>query len=361
MKRIAIIGTNGLPGRYGGWDQLVNNLTIHLNQDFEFLVYTSSKNKVHKPEVINNSRIIYINLNANGFQSIFYDLFSMLHALNKADILFVCGISGCIFFPFISYFNPKIILNPDGIEWKRKKFNFLTKLFLKISEHLGVKYSNVVISDNKKISEYLNKQYHLETPLIEYGGDHVSNNLSLSNNLKKLYNLEEKNYAFKVCRIEPENNIDLILNVFSITNFKLVIVGNWNNSQYGINLRNKYSNNYNLILLDPIYEIELLDQFRNNCYVYIHGHSVGGTNPSLVEAMNLGLSIVCFDVVYNRETTENKALYFFNYDELLTIVNSFKKNDENIINIALNMKNIAIRRYTWDIICNKYKILFQNN
>jgi glycosyltransferase involved in cell wall biosynthesis len=356
MKRIAIIGTNGLPGNYGGWDQLVNNLTIYLKHDFHFIVYTSKKKKDVHPKFINSAQIEYINLSPNGFQSIFYDFVSMIDAVFKADILFVCGISGCIFFPFIKLFNKNIYLNPDGIEWKRKKFSIPAKIFLKISEYVGVKCSNIIIADNLKIQEYVFEKYKKNSFLIEYGGDHVKSGIRLGNKLKSEFGLCEKKYAFKVCRIEPENNIETILDAFSRIELQLILIGNWNNSKFGIDLRKNFSKYSNLILLDPIYDLEVLDQFRNNCLIYIHGHSVGGTNPSLVEAMSLGLPIIAFDVEYNRETTENKALYFYNSDDLYQILNELE-----IINfkfISNHMLEIAKRRYTWEIITGKYKSIF---
>ena len=122
MKTIAIIGTNGLPGRYGGWDQLVNHLTSGLEEKFKFIVYTSSYNSLPGVEIINGAKIELVNLKANGIQSIFYDIYSMIHSLNKCDILYICGLSGCIFLPFIRLGRKRIIVNPDGLEWKRDKF-----------------------------------------------------------------------------------------------------------------------------------------------------------------------------------------------------------------------------------------------
>ena len=120
-----------------------------------------------------------------------------------------------------------------------------------------------------------------------------------------------ENYAFKVCRIEPENNVHLILEAFyKYPLLNIVLVGNWNNSVYGKQLKLQFESFENIYLLEPIYDQNILNQLRSNCYLYIHGHSAGGTNPSLVEAMYLELPIIAYDINYNRETTSNKALYF---------------------------------------------------
>jgi glycosyltransferase involved in cell wall biosynthesis len=158
-----------------------------------------------------------------------------------------------------------------------------------------------------------------------------------------------------VCRIEPENNIHVILEALSKTQMPLIMVGNWNNSSYGIELREKYSGFQNLSLLDPIYDSQKLNVLRSNCEVYIHGHSAGGTNPSLVEAMYLKLPILAFDVSYNRETTENKCLYFSCESELKNCIESL--TPEINLKVADQMKEIANRRYTWNQVAKKYNQL----
>ncbi len=160
-------------------------------------------------------------------------------------------------------------------------------------------------------------------------------------------------YAFSVCRIEPENNIDLILDCFSHNPpMPVFLVGNWNHSEYGKKMFFQYSNCENILLHEPIYDIEQLNIYRKNCAVYIHGHSCGGTNPSLVEAMFLGLSVIAYDVKFNRETTENKSLYFSTAKELWDILS--KTSPDMLRNVGREMKEIADRRYTWKRISDLY-------
>ena len=357
--KVAIIGTNGLPGKYGGWDQLVNHLTKNLRDEFSFLVYTSYTTDDPKLKEYNGAKIKIVPLKANGIQSIPYDIVSMLHAVFFCDVLFICGTSGCIFLPFIKLFVKKIVLNPDGQEWKRKKWSKPIQWFLKISERFGVQFSSTVVSDNVKIQEYILDGYNKKSELIEYGGDQVIN-VPLSNDTAKKYGIEEGSYAFKVCRIEPENNIHVILEAFKEkSNIDLIIIGNWNFSEYGKSLRDEYHRFTNLKLLDPIYDQVTLDELRSNCGLYIHGHSVGGTNPSLVEAMNLGLCIVAFNVDYNIETTENSAIYFNNENDLLRILDDFDGNLIDIDQYRNKMAEIAQRRYLWKIITDKYAKVFE--
>ncbi|HDR2766125.1 TPA: DUF1972 domain-containing protein, partial [Enterobacter bugandensis] len=243
------------------------------------------------------------------------DMYSMMCAvLKKADVILVLGVSGCLFLPVIRKISKaKIITNIDGLEWRRDKWNSFAKSFLKKSEELAVKYSDVVISDNKAIADYVKTEYGCESKVIAYGGDHAVNADIVS---------VDKDYAFTVCRIEPENNISMILKAFSLVRKKLIIVGNWNNSKYGMDLREEYKKYSNIQMLDPIYDTAKLAELRAFCSCYIHGHSAGGTNPSLVEMMHFGKSIICFDCSYNRETTEHKAVYFENEQALSKIINS---------------------------------------
>lgn len=163
-------------------------------------------------------------------------------------------------------------------------------------------------------------------------------------------------YAFGVCRIEPENNIHIILEAFAKTPpMPLVFVGNWDNSEYGREQKARYSEIPHIRLSDPIYDQEKLNGIRGNCTVYLHGHSCGGTNPSLVEAMYLGLPVIAYDVNFNRETTEGKALYFSSADELRTLCGEL--NDTELKKLAASMKEIALRRYTWKRISDCYSKL----
>ncbi|MDB9913100.1 DUF1972 domain-containing protein [Flavobacteriaceae bacterium] len=358
-KKVGIIGTNGLPGKYGGWDQLVNHLTKNLRDQYSFLVYTSYTSAEPGLTEYNGAKLKIVKFKANGVQSIPYDIYSLIHACFRCDVLFICGTSGCLSLPLIKLFGKKIILNPDGQEWKRKKWSKPVRWFLKISEKFGILFSDIVVADNKRIQDYITKSYNKSSVLIEYGGDQVLK-VPMSLVTAKKYNVKSNKYAFKVCRIEPENNIHLILEAFKKKqNIDLIIIGNWNYSKYGQELKKQYSNLKNLILLDPIYDQVTLDELRSNCGLYIHGHSVGGTNPSLVEAMNLGLCIVSFNVDYNIETTENKALYFNDEKDLINILDNYKNNLIDVIEHKSSMKEIANRRYKWNIITEKYSEIFK--
>ena len=357
-KKISIIGTVGIPAKYGGFETLTEYLTKDLNTKYDITVFCSSKAYTKRKDIHNNCKLEYINLNANGIQSIPYDILSLYRSTKFADTILILGVSGCIALPFIKLFNKKIkiVTNIDGLEWKRDKWNKYAKWFLKFSEKQAVKYSNIVVSDNKVIQEYVKNEYGKTSKLIAYGADHVEN-IKVSDELNEKYTFLKNPYTFTVCRIEPENNIHMILEAMATKRqMPFVIIGNWDSSQYGKDLKNSYKGFENIFIIDPIYNQNILNQIRSNCYIYLHGHSAGGTNPSLVEAMALGLPIFAYGINYNKETTLHKAKYFNSSEELAELINTI--NEEELNQIANDMLKIAKIEYIWENISSKYSSLF---
>jgi glycosyltransferase involved in cell wall biosynthesis len=357
-KKVAIIGTVGLPACYGGFETLTAYLVKHLHQEHELTVYCSGKKypKAERRSHYESAKLVYLPFEANGVQSIIYDCLSILHALFFADVLLILGVPGGILLPFVKWFtNKKIIISIDGIEWRRDKWNRYAKWFLRWSENLAVKYSHADISDNDAIQNYTARAYSTRSRVIEYGGDHARKQ-PITDAAREKHPFLAQPYAFKVCRIEPENNVHLVLGAFAeLPNYPFVLVGNWNNSAYGRQLRQEYGKCANLHLLDPIYDQAQLDVLRSNCYVYVHGHSAGGTNPSLVEAMSLGLPVLAFDVSFNKATTEHKAVYFADKAELKKHINTTRIGTWKAL--GQEMQAIADRRYNWAVIAKKYNYL----
>lgn len=359
-QKIAIIGTVGLPAKYGGFETLADHLVTHLSSQYDFTVYCSKK-KYSKEEQIKSykgAKLEYINLEANGVQSIPYDTISILKALRKNDVLLILGVAGAWILPFVKFFtNKKIIISIDGIEWKRDKWSLLAKLYLWWAEKIAVRYSHIDISDNESIQDYTALRYETLSRVIEYGADHTLQVTPNQEDYTK-YPFLKNDYAVKVCRIEPENNVHLVLEAFKqLPNSNLVVVGNWNNSEYGKNLKEEYGNFANIHIYDPIYDQREIDLIRGNAALYVHGHSAGGTNPSLVEAMYLELPIIAFNVSYNKTTTENKAIYFSTSKELVSQLKIVSETE--MAKLRKEMKEIALRRYTWEKISNQYDLLIK--
>ncbi len=356
MIKVAIIGTQGVPAKYGGFESLVENLLgENCPKDVEYTVFCSGKDMPERLSTYKGAKLEYIPLKANGVQSVPYDIISMCKVLRGYDVILVLGVSGCLFLPIFHKLNSKkLIINIDGMEYKRNKWNKFVKKVLKRSEALAVKYADVIITDNKAIRDYVAMEYGKRSKLIAYGGDHVMRDLpeGFAEATLEKYGLKEKDYAIAVCRIEPENNCDMVLEAFSNSDRHLVYIGNWNHNAYSQELRKKYSGYSNIQMLDAIYDLDVLYALRSNAGVYVHGHSAGGTNPSLVEAMFFGMPIISFDVVFNRATTANQAYYFHTADELLSILG---RSDLD----GARMKKLAKERYTWKTISKQYAELYR--
>ncbi|MEM5529413.1 DUF1972 domain-containing protein [Gammaproteobacteria bacterium AS21] len=344
---VAIIGTVGVPACYGGFETLVENLLDEKITERNITVYCSSKAYSEKPDVYKNAILKYIPLNANGAQSIPYDIWSICHAVYKrSDSILLLGVSGAICLPFVRLISrAKIVTNIDGLEWRRHKWGSLVKKFLKFSEKIAVKYSDAVVADNQAIADYVKSEYDVTSEVIAYGGDHA-----VIDDLR----IDDKGYSLALCRIEPENNVELILEAFSKTNKQLQFIGNWDKSEFGRVMKNKYKQFNNINIVDPIYDIETLFNIRQSCSFYVHGHSAGGTNPSLVEMMHFKKNIFAFDCNYNRASTEDQAAFFTSVDELVELID----NSESVAN-GINMQEIAERRYTWEIVKKQYFSLFE--
>ena len=357
--KVSIIGVVGVPANYGGFETLVENMIgENASSEVAYTIYCSSKGYTERLTSYKGASLKYIPLQANGSQSIVYDIWSLLKATFHSDVILILGVSGCCFLPIYRLFSKKrLVINIDGLEHRRDKWGKWTRRFLKFSEKMAVKYADVVVTDNKGIQDYVSEEYGKESALIAYGGDHVLRSIS-DNDCQRIlqqYPVVEGNFAFSVCRIEPENNVHITLEAFKKSKKSILFVGNWSRSEYGQNLFRTYGQCENIHLINPIYDLNTLYVLRKCCAVYIHGHSAGGTNPSLVEAMFFKKPIIAFDVVYNRETTENKATYFKDADELVSCLQQevilLKKNAEC-------MFEVAQRRYKWNIIAKQYEALY---
>ena len=350
--KIAIIGTVGVPASYGGFETLVENLIE--DSTSRYTVYCSGLHYSERPKEYKNADLVYVPLSANGAQSILYDVWSVLHAVFSGHKhLLILGTSGAIALPILRLFCPKIkvVINIDGLEWKRQKWRGFAKLFLKFSERLAVKFSSVVVADNRAIAEHVETYYNSACETIAYGGDHAFVDNTAVPTAET--SIGEEPYAFALCRIEPENNVHVILEAFSTTKMNLIFVGNWQASDYGRSLVELYSSDSNIDLLDPIYDLHTLALYRAHCNVYVHGHSAGGTNPSLVEMMHFDKPIVAFDCVYNRATMEDKGVYFSSASSLSQIL-----DNSNFGNDGSELGDIARRRYTWSVVRAQYGKLF---
>ena len=385
-KNIAIIGTVGVPANYGGFETLAENLVKYhdkVSLSDSLTVYCSGKSYPSRDSSLLSAHLKYVPLNANGAQSIPYDIVSLASAVwNRSDVILLLGVSGAVALPLVRLFSSaRIITNIDGIEWRREKWQGLARHFLRFSEKMAVRFSHEVVADNAAIADYVERTYRVAAHVIAYGGDHA---MEVEAVPVDEYDLPEK-YTFSVCRIEPENNVHVILEAFARLGVgssfvaarqgsqvstlslhgggdavpdalmkapSLVVVGNWANSEYGRALRERYASCGNILLLDPIYDLGKLKTLRSGATMYVHGHSAGGTNPSLVEAMHFGKPVLAFDCDFNRATTEDKALFFADGQALSDLITDLDAGRAE--QVGRDMQEIAQRRYTWEVVAREY-------
>lgn len=354
MKQIAIVGCQGIPAKYGGFESLVENIVgENASSDIHYTVFCSGVDMPSKMAEYKGCTLKYVGMKANGIQSIPYDILCMIRSIRGYDTILVLGVSGCIFLPVLKLLSKsRLVVNIDGLEHRRAKWGNLARWILRTSEKMAVKFADVVIADNKGIQDYVTETYQKPSQMIAYGGDHVIREIAQEKVDKVLsdYGLKKNNYSVCVCRIEPENNCHISLEAFSKSDKELVFIGNWGHSEYAMNLKKQYEQFPNLHILDAIYDLDILYIIRSNAAMYVHGHSAGGTNPSLVEAMFFGMPILAYDCVYNRASTQEKAYYFSDVQSMTELLG--KELD------GAEMRLIAEKEYTWKKIAQQYEATY---
>jgi len=311
-KSIAIIGTRGIPANYGGFETIAKHLGKELAlRNFE--VYVSCETKLLKPKSpqdYNGTKLVYfpiIECIRNLSEPFLYDMLSILYFSFKVDVILMLG----CYFP-VSLFIPRllgrvILVNVDGLEWKRRKFGPFLRFMLKQYASLTSKLANLVLVDSPIIGVYYKQNFSVTPVYVPNGVEEIQP--TESENLA-LFNLSKNEFYLVIARLEPENNIDLIVDEFikSKSNKKLVIVGPLLNTDFVHDLIRKKDER--ILFLGGIYDIMVQRTLRHNCFAYIHGHEVGGANPSLIEAMSCKNILLVLDIIFNREVAEGSAFYF---------------------------------------------------
>jgi len=350
-KSISFIGSVGVPANYGGFETLVEQLCLHLNNNFYIRVYCSSKSysKAERDTNWNHIKRSFIPVRANGIQSILYDTISLFKAGRKSDIICFLGCSGAISIPLFKIFYPrvKLIFHPDGKEWKRTKWNKPAKLFLCFSTYIGCVFSNKIIIDNSELKLNNNKN-HQKSVFIPYGGDQYS--------AYKTTKRANPTYWLTIARAEPENNLELIADAILQSKQRWVLISNFANTPYGRQLKNKYSNKSNIQLINQTYDNTTIANYLTNCKGYIHGHTAGGTNPSLVSAMFINKPLLCHNNKYNISTTNSLSLFFTSQEELYKLLTQNSSQSK----LHESAYEYATANYLWMKICNDYKQLFKS-
>lgn len=354
--KIAFISTRGIPNNYGGFEQFAEYISIGLaKRGHEIVVYSPHFHPYQK----NNYKGVRIKhiysperWLGSSIGSFFYDFFSLNDALKHEnfDIIYEAGYTSIV--PAYIWFNVKKIRYPifttnmDGLEYKRTKFNKLIQKFVYWEERITVKHSHYLIADNMGIYDYYKSKYAKESKYLAYGAD-IHNDYN--EDYLQEFNLKAYKYYLLVARMEPENNIEMAIEGYLSSYEKgkkpLVIVGK-TNTPHGKELIRKYSHENTIRFIGGIYDFKKINSIRYYSFAYFHGHSVGGTNPSLLEAMASNCFILANDNIFNKAVLDKNAFY---YKKALDITNLLN----NIDNLALKFKDLFINN-NLNIIRNEY-------
>ncbi len=358
--RVAILGTRGIPNRYGGFERCAEKLGQYLvKRGIDVTVY-NPEDSPFKGESFKGIKIrrIYCNEKKLGFLgTMLFDFLSLRDARGEFDIVLELGYAPAgAFYPMIKDNSFKLITNMDGLEWKRSKWGSVAKKFLRYCEKQAVNYSDLLISDNPEIRKYYLREFKKDSVFIPYGADEFKNPLK---KLLEKFNLKPYSYFLVIARFEPENNIDTIIEGYlkAAQPFPLVLVGN-PSTKFGRKLLKLYGHKNNIKFLGPIYDEKLVGTLRWFSRYYIHGHSVGGTNPSLLEAMAARAAIVAHKNPFNKNILGDDAVYFSNVSELSEALKNYddKMRERFVEN---NLKKIR-QIYNWENVGRQYLEVFKS-
>jgi glycosyltransferase involved in cell wall biosynthesis len=360
-KKLALIGTNGIPAMYGGAETFYENLVRELHDVYDITVYCS--NRQPKDKIGNTylgAKLKYYPMSANGWQSVPYDMLSILHAAKHSDILYIFGASAPFVVCILRFFGfkKKVYLNDGGLnEWEREKSTKLERWYSKWNRKVTKGKIDHIVDNELYVKSLYNTFGITNVNVIRYGGDQAVAVKADKELIEKYPFLTEKYYV-AVARAQVDNNLHLLLEAFSMMpTKKLVLVSNFKVSQYGMDLYSRYKDKYpNMILIPGIYDKHELNAVRSNAVAYIHSHSRCGTPPSLCEAMNLGLPIISFNAEVNHEVTQEHALFFSNALELKDIIEN--STEDKLQSIAKESLAVAKKELTWKHIASQYIELF---
>ena len=370
---IAIIGSRGIPAKYGGFETAVEAVAPRLVEMGWNVVVSCEGSRDHsKPDVYKGVHLFYFPVRPffRIIYEVLYDVYSLVKSSLGCHCIYMLGYGAGLFFFIPKIFHRKLAVNVDGLEWKREKFNKLEKFILLTSERAAVTFADAVVADSKEIKRYIEERYKKEAVYITHGADapHVEKwneqKLSGQDSLKENSALLPNGYWLAVARLEPENNIHVIVQSFLKSNSdkKLVIIGSFSGKKYQRHvfeiLEDKNAGE-RVILTGAIYDVSLLNMLRQNCFAYIHGHSVGGTNPALLEAMSMKNLVIAHDNEFNREVGGQTTLYFKDAGDLAAKIEEIENNP----NLFAQLKEAAYSRvlshYSWEDIAQEYDRLFQ--
>ncbi|MCC7233639.1 MAG: DUF1972 domain-containing protein [Bacteroidia bacterium] len=358
--KIAIIGSRGIPAHYGGFETFTAFLARGLFGKGHEITVVNDRNHPPDPGKFPGIRIINSRFSKEKNPVLFYRD-SIRRVRDDNHVVLVCGVGGAFFYGTKRGRKVPIVTNVDGLEHLRGKYTRIKKLYVRFAQKAAWRKSDAIVCDASGIAEYWKKAFH--TPesgvfVIRYG---VEIPPEVNRKIPEDIPVEKNDYYLVVSRFVPENHLQEIVSGYQLsgTKKKLVVTGDPDGSGYSLKLIASASDE--IIFTGGIYEHEKLTALRQHAFSYIHGHSVGGTNPSLLESMAVSGICICHDNIFNRETTGDGQLYFKSPEALSAVIKSLESaGGETIAALKRNAMDTVINNFQWERIVDSYDQLFRN-
>ena len=350
--RIGLLGTRGIPNRYGGFEEFAEQVCKYWADSRHDVFVYCEDNENKEIFVYKKVNQVFIKVSKlPGISQFIYDYRCTKHALTQnLDVIYHAGYATSVFgnLVFKKSLDGRLVYNMDGLEWKRSKFNRITRWLTKKLEKAAALSGAELVSDNKGIQDYLKLEYGVSSTLIEYGADIINDEIEYVVGYPKVFDLV-------IARFEPENHIEEIIAAYeNQRDAALVLVANKNTTLYH-KLSQRIKRAPNIIFNGPIYDKKELAFLKTNCRYYIHGHSVGGTNPSLLEALAGGCNILIHDNDFNKDVIGQFGQTWSNQTELENLIS---ENAERYTTID-DQKKYCAERFNWKLIAEKHLELFE--
>ena len=357
---IAMIGTRGVPAAYGGFETAVEEIGRRLvARGHQVTVYCRSNDGPRPAEYLGMDLVYRPAVRSKAIETLSHTFFSVAHAVShrRPDMAFVFNAANSPFVPVLHLRGIPSAVHVDGLEWKRDKWGGAGRRYYRMAEGRAVHSADALIADAQGIADYYASEFAVPTELITYGAPILTD--PGSSRLAEL-GLEPGRFHLVVARFEPENHVDVIVEGYGLSDarYPLVVVGSAPYSaEYTESIASMAAADQRVRMLGGVFDQELLDQLYANALTYLHGHSVGGTNPSLLRSMGAGTAVIAYDVVFNHDVLGDDGVFFDSVDSVGDQIMRAEAGEVQQRDRGLRLQQRASERYDWDDVAALYENL----
>lgn len=357
LLRIALIGTRGVPAHYGGFETCVEEVGWRLaDRGHDVVVYCRTRgDRASRAERYRGMRLVHLPaLRKRSLETLSHTGLSVAHALSlRADAAIVFNAANSPFLPMLRASRIPVATHVDGLEWQRAKWGGMGRRYYRLAESLSVRWSDALIADAVGIQDYYRAEFDADTQLITYGAPRIA---PAGDRLHEL-GLASGEYHLVVARFEPENHVDIIVDGYRRSSARrpLIVIGSAPYAdEYTARIHSLADDRVRF--LGGVWDQELLDQLYAHAYSYLHGHSVGGTNPSLLRGIGAGAATIAYDVSFNREVLRSSGTYFRTAADVAEQLTEAEEHPQLVSERGESARERS-REYDWDEVADRYERL----